>query len=66
MATINEILDSENVKSNLKSWKNECLNFRNWYIRTGAHNISEEAMATAYIKIEAKTKNINNLYNLLS
>lgn len=47
-----EILDSENIESNLELWINECIKFRLWYCRLGTRKIDEIEMAKAYIKIE--------------
>ena len=53
--SIIEILDSENIGSNLETWKEECDKFRDWFFKSGARH-TEEAMATAYQKIEPKFK----------
>lgn len=62
-----EILDSENIHSDLENWQNECEKFRRWYFSTGAKlHVKECGMQLAYQKIEPKKQIINNLYKLLS
>ena len=50
--SIVEILDSEQIISNLEKWQNECQKFRAWYCKLGTQEIDEVAMAKAYLKIE--------------
>lgn len=47
-----EILDSENIKSDLESWIEECQKFRVWYHNLGIRAVSEIKMERAYLKIE--------------
>lgn len=63
--SIIEILDSENIHSDLENWQNECEKFKKWYFSMGAR-VSEKALTLAYQKIEPKKQIINNLYKLLS
>jgi hypothetical protein len=51
-----EILDSENIKSNLESWIEECQKFRLWYLKLGTQEIDEVSMTKAYLKIEHRIK----------
>lgn len=50
--SIIEILDSENIQSNLESWIEECQKFREWYSKLGIQEIDEVSIAKAYLKIE--------------
>ena len=63
--SIIEILDSENINSNLESWKSECEKFRVWYCKLGTQEIDEVSMEKAYLKIEHRTikKTTDNGYS---
>ena len=54
--SIIEILDSENIQSNLENWVEECQKFREWYCKLGTQKIDEVSMAKAYQKIEHRIK----------
>jgi hypothetical protein len=55
--SIIEILDSENIKSNLENWIEECEKFQVWYHKLGARAVSQIEMEKAYLKIEHTIKN---------
>lgn len=50
--SIVEILDSEQIGSNLENWQDKCRKFREWYCKLGTQEIDEVAMQRAYLKIE--------------
>lgn len=47
-----EILDSENIKSNIEKWKLECAKFKLWCEKIGINTKDSLSMAKAYHKIE--------------
>lgn len=51
--SIVEILDSESINSQpLEAWIYECLEFKKWYIKTGADVGNEVEMQKAFLRIE--------------
>jgi hypothetical protein len=52
--SIIEILDSENIKSTLEPWINECEKFKAWYCKLGIQEIDELEMQKAYLKLNYK------------
>ena len=60
-----EMLDSENIKSNLESWIDECQKFRIWYHNLKPRSISQIELEKAYLKINPKKVKENPIYKAL-
>lgn len=63
--SIVEILNSENINSNLENWINECEKFRVWYHNLGIRSVNQIELEKAYFKIEPKFEIKNSLKEIL-
>lgn len=62
MRKLIEIIDSENIKSNLESWVDECIKFEQWYHSMGGVFKCEIEKQKAFLKIEFLTNAQKEFY----
>jgi len=54
------------MKTQLNEWQIECENFQNWFASLGGNIANNEQMTEAFIRIEAKSKIDNNLFDAIT